>query len=241
MTEVRLPLVLSVAGHAAGLLVLVWLSTRLPPLRLSPPAVPEAIDVIFQPPPVVAPKPPPPPPVPKVVPPPPPPPPPPPLPKVELPPPPPPPVRRVERPRPPPPKPHLRRRIERRRPPPPPRREPLSVAPPQTASLPPPRPRPRAAPVVTGDYRSALALWLERHKRYPLSARENSEEGRATLRFRVDRSGRVLSYAVVQSTGHPDLDAAVEAMMRGATLPPFPADMTASNIEVSVVVRFSLE
>ena len=28
--------------------------------------------------------------------------------------------------------------------------------------------------------------------------------------------------------------------MRGATLPPFPADMTASDVEVSVTVRFAL-
>jgi hypothetical protein len=37
-----------------------------------------------------------------------------------------------------------------------------------------------------------------------------------------------------------DLDAAIDAMMRGATLPPFPGDMTASDVEVSVTVRFSL-
>jgi len=29
-------------------------------------------------------------------------------------------------------------------------------------------------------------------------------------------------------------------MMRGATLPPFPADMTTSDVEVSVTVRFAL-
>jgi len=29
-------------------------------------------------------------------------------------------------------------------------------------------------------------------------------------------------------------------MMRGATLPAFPADMTASDVEVSVTVRFAL-
>jgi TonB family protein len=60
------------------------------------------------------------------------------------------------------------------------------------------------------------------------------------LRFRVDRSGRVLNYAVVSSTGYADLDAAIDAMMRGATLPAFPADMTASDVEVSVTVRFAL-
>ena len=85
-----------------------------------------------------------------------------------------------------------------------------------------------------------LSAWLESHKRYPDSARERGEQGHAVLRFRVDRSGRVLNYAVVSGTGYVDLDAAIDAMMRGATMPPFPADMTASDVEVSVTVRFSL-
>jgi protein TonB len=94
--------------------------------------------------------------------------------------------------------------------------------------------------VVSGNYRAALSAWLEGHKRYPESARSRGEEGRAVLRFRVDRSGRVLNYALVGSTGFADLDASIDAMMRGATLPPFPADMTASDVEVSVTVRFAL-
>ena len=39
----------------------------------------------------------------------------------------------------------------------------------------------------------------------------------------------------------PDLDPGLEEMMRGATLPPFPADMPQSRISVSVTIRFSLE
>jgi TonB family protein len=60
------------------------------------------------------------------------------------------------------------------------------------------------------------------------------------LRFRVNRDGRVLDYAVVSSTGYADLDAAVVDMMRGAILPPFPANMTEPEIEVSVTVRFDM-
>ena len=112
-------------------------------------------------------------------------------------------------------------------------------APMQTAALP-PVPAPHPAPLVSPGYRAALSAWLESHKRYPDSARSRGEEGRAVLRFRVDRSGRVLNYAVVSSTGYADLDASIDAMMRGAILPPFPADMTASDVEVSVTVRFAL-
>jgi TonB family protein len=85
-----------------------------------------------------------------------------------------------------------------------------------------------------------LSAWLESHKRYPDSARQRGEEGRAVLRFAIDRGGRVLDFAVAQSTGHPDLDASLEEMMRGAVLPPFPAGMTQPRIDVSVTIRFSL-
>ena len=96
------------------------------------------------------------------------------------------------------------------------------------------------APIVSAFYRAALSAWLEDHKHYPESARARGEEGRAMLRFRVDRSGRVLDYGVVQSTGYPDLDAAIDRMMRGASLPAFPADMVASEVEFSVPIRFAL-
>ena len=61
---------------------------------------------------------------------------------------------------------------------------------------------------VSPGYRALLSAWLESHKRYPDSAREQGEEGRAVLRFAVDRSGRVADFAIVTSSGYPDLDAA---------------------------------
>jgi protein TonB len=60
------------------------------------------------------------------------------------------------------------------------------------------------------------------------------------LSFRVARSGQVLGFAITGSSGYADLDAAVEAMMRGATLPPFPPDMTANDVQVTVSIRFGL-
>ena len=116
----------------------------------------------------------------------------------------------------------------------------------QTAALP-PMPQPAApppvaarSPTISAGYRGALSAWLESHKQYPQSARERGEQGRVVLRFRVARSGRVLDHAVAGTSGYPDLDASVDAMMRGAAMPPFPADMTAPEIEVTVTVRFAL-
>jgi TonB family protein len=114
---------------------------------------------------------------------------------------------------------------------------PSSAPPAQTAYARVPAPAPSK---VSPDYRALLGAWLASHKRYPEQARERGEEGRAVLQFTVDRSGRVLHFSVTTSSGYAELDAAVESMMRGASLPPFPADMPQSSITVSVPIRFSL-
>ena len=95
-------------------------------------------------------------------------------------------------------------------------------------------------PDLTVNYRAMISAWLEAHKHYPDSARQRGEEGSVGLSFRVDRFGRVLDYTLLKSTGYADLDAGIDQMMRGAQLPPFPAGMTQSQIEVSVKLRFEL-
>jgi periplasmic protein TonB len=117
---------------------------------------------------------------------------------------------------------------------------PQSGPPAQTANAKMPAPA-AAVSEVSAGYRALLSAWLESHKRYPKQARESAEQGEAVLRFTVDRNGRIPRFAVIRSSGYPDLDAAVENMMRGASLPPFPADMPESSITVSVGIRFSLE
>ena len=263
MAGVRLTLTLSVVCHAAVLSALAWFGATAPPLRGS--TDPNPVRVIFEPPPApaapVAPAPPPAPPSPE---------PPalvaepeaPPAPDVTAMPPPPiakpkPPVPEAKpKPSPPLARPETKRRVQPRPDPPPERALPQYRPQSQEAALPPPVPPswspqpPRSAPApsarppagsqVTPGYRTALARWFAVHKRYPEGARARGEQGQAILRFRVDRYGRVLGYSIVRSTGYPELDAAVAAMMRGAQLPPFPQDMAASEIEVSVPVRFTV-
>jgi periplasmic protein TonB len=101
-------------------------------------------------------------------------------------------------------------------------------------------PAPVPSPEASAGYRALLSAWLESHKRYPDAARQRGEEGNAVLRFEIDRSGRVIDYTVTKSSGYSDLDTSVEEMMRGATLPPFPAGMPQPRMEVSVTIRFSL-
>jgi periplasmic protein TonB len=256
VNEIKFSLGLSAAGHAVGLgLLILLLPARIPPAP--EPLATGGIEVVFaplpkpeepQPPiqaeipppqvetpppesepppptpeqPVVAPEPPPPA---SVT----------PVPVVQPPPPPKPTVK-------PPPKP-VHHHLEQAAPnptPAPPQPTQAAVAAPQTAYAPTPVPAPVPSNVVSLGYRALLSAWLEGHKRYPDSARQRGEEGRAVLRFAVDRSGRVLNFAVAQSSGYPDLDASIEEMMRGALLPPFPAGMDQPHIDVSVTIRFSL-
>lgn len=239
----KLTLPFSVGAHLLLIaLLFVVPMTVTPPRHLD---LSNAVSVVFAPPPQPAPPAPQPPPTPPQVveQPPEPPPPPPPLPPIEQPPPPPAPV--AETPPPSPPKPPEPKPIPKPRPRPaqpvqqamPQLPLPLPTQPgPQVASVPSPPP----AATISPEYRTLLSGWLESHKRYPEDARQRGEEGRAVLRFRVDRYGRVLDYQVVSSTGYADLDQAVEGMMRGATMPPFPASMTEPEIEVSVTIRFGL-
>jgi len=111
---------------------------------------------------------------------------------------------------------------------------------PHTAMAATPVPAPVPSPEATAGYRALLSAWLESHKRYPDAARQRGEEGRAVLRFSVDRSGRVLDFAVTSTSGYPDLDQSLEEMMRAATLPPFPAGISQPRMDVSVTIRFSL-
>ena len=263
MSGIKLSFALSLAGHAVCLTLLVlFLSANPPPLQ--EPIAKGGIEVVFeQPPPPPEPQPEavPPPPEPPVVaaePPPPEPPPPEPPPPPEVPPPPQPeaPVAVSEPPPPPPPVPqkHVVKKVPkpvlRHQEVPQPTQAylplpqlpaaPAPSAPPQTAMAPTPVPAPVPSPEASAGYRALLSAWLESHKRYPDAARQRGEEGRAVLRFSVDRGGRVLDFAVTSSSGYPDLDQSVEEMMRGASLPPFPAGMPQREMQVSVTIRFSL-
>jgi periplasmic protein TonB len=237
---IRLPFALSLLGHAILLALLVRFVTAAPPLPLPTPTA--GIAVTFAPaaPPAPAPPPPkPPPPAPPPV--------------AAITPPPSPPLPSptpeaptVEEAPLPPEKPVVPplRRVERRIP----RRVSVPVSPP-TPPVAAPQPAPQAvaarvpAPpaAISPGYIALLQAWLDRHKRYPETARERGEEGRAVLQFTVDRSGRVLDFAVVKSSGYPDLDAAIDGMMQGATLPPFPDDMPQLTFKFTVPVHFSLE
>ena len=122
------------------------------------------------------------------------------------------------------------------------------IAPPIAAPSiePSPTPPPTAAPALSASeslagWRSALAAWLQAHKGYPEMARQKGDQGRVLVRFTVDRDGRVLNFALVQSSGSEILDGAAETLLRGARLPPFPPGMAQSRVSITLPIRYSLE
>lgn len=98
-----------------------------------------------------------------------------------------------------------------------------------------------AAPRIDPSWTTLLYKQLQRFKSYPSGARARNEQGVVTLSFTVDRDGHVLSRQIATSSGHPDLDAEVLAMIeRAQPLPAFPASMTQAQQDFTVPIRFSL-
>jgi periplasmic protein TonB len=114
-------------------------------------------------------------------------------------------------------------------------------APSPTASAATAVPAPLPSPEANAAYGALLSAWLESHKRYPEAARRHGDEGSAVLRFEVDRSGRVIDYAVTKSSGSADLDQSIEELIRDATFPPPPANIDQSHMKYWVNIRFSLK
>ena len=116
--------------------------------------------------------------------------------------------------------------------------------------MPAPSPPPRAAapapaetspPQISASWEQALAAWLASHKVYPEEARRRDEQGNVTLRFTVQPSGQVTNVEVVHGSGSSRLDAAAEAMLRNATLPPFDQTMPQVPITATVQIHYALE
>jgi protein TonB len=72
---------------------------------------------------------------------------------------------------------------------------------------------------AVGAWQQQIALHLNGQKRFPPNARGQS--GTAKIHFTIDRTGRLVSAQLLESTGHPQLDAEAIALLHRAQ--PFPA------------------
>jgi len=92
------------------------------------------------------------------------------------------------------------------------------------------------------DYIGLIRARLEQVKRYPPEARRERQEGTVTMRFTLDRSGRVLSSHIQRSSGAVDLDEEATQMVdRAAPFPPFPRSLERSTLDLMVPIEFVLK
>ncbi len=111
----------------------------------------------------------------------------------------------------------------------------------QAAAAPPPGTARQPSPDAVRRWQSTLVAHLQRHKRYPGSARRDNEEGVVYLRFTMDRHGAVLARRIERASGHRALDQeTLELIERAQPLPAPPADMPGQRFEFVVPVQFQL-
>ena len=116
-----------------------------------------------------------------------------------------------------------------------------SAAPPPAAAPPSPPASPPQAASVNPTWQGALSAWLQQHKTYPEAARNQGQQGSVGLRFTVSHDGLILNVVLSRSSGSDILDAAAVALLRGARVPPFPAEMQQPTITVTVAIRYTID
>jgi periplasmic protein TonB len=96
-------------------------------------------------------------------------------------------------------------------------------------------------PNVMSRYRAAVGAAVSRRVRFPDGARSQGTSGIAKVRFTIDPSGRIVSVTLVQSAGHPALDAAALAATRaGSSVPPIPEGLPSRLPPFEIPLNFNL-
>ena len=90
-------------------------------------------------------------------------------------------------------------------------------------------------------WRSELGAWLQTNKTYPDEARRRGEEGRATVRFTVNREGQVLDFQLLSSTGSRYWMRRSNGCCGVRDCRPFPTGMDQEKVTVTLQIRYSLE
>jgi periplasmic protein TonB len=94
---------------------------------------------------------------------------------------------------------------------------------------------------VKAAWKKSLISHLKRSRNYPETARLLGQQGRVIVRFRVDRSGHVISSHIVKGAGARRLDNEVLALLVRADPMPVPPDqLPDSELELEVPVNFKL-
>ena len=102
---------------------------------------------------------------------------------------------------------------------------------------------PESDEAVRQRYTQVLSLWLYKFRDYPEAARVAGISGKALIRLRIERSGRVLFYQLDRSTGYSMLDAAIRDMVyRASPVPEVPTHFPGGQqLEFLIPIAFSLD
>jgi protein TonB len=88
------------------------------------------------------------------------------------------------------------------------------------------------------NYPGIVSAHLRRYQQYPADARNNHQQGTATVSFSLDGGGRVTAARLARGSGVASIDAEVQAMVRRAS--PFPAPPSGRPHSFTVPVSFRL-
>ncbi|GGN61426.1 hypothetical protein GCM10011349_44030 [Novosphingobium indicum] len=91
------------------------------------------------------------------------------------------------------------------------------------------------------NWEARLLAHLEHYRRFPSRARAARQQGTVQIRFRMNRTGFVLSASVLRSSGFTTLDqVALDTLKRAQPLPAIPKDMP-DEVELTIPVEFYLD
>ena len=93
---------------------------------------------------------------------------------------------------------------------------------------------------VRASYATQLRRWIERHKRYPRSAKMRGVQGQGVVRIVINQSGRVLKSTLIKSAGDRYLDDEIRSLpMRASPAPKPPKEFSGARHTLTLPVRFS--
>lgn len=90
------------------------------------------------------------------------------------------------------------------------------------------------------DWLAELTRWVNQRKYYPDSAIQMGQQGAVEIALVIDRTGKVESARLLQSSGSPFLDSAWLGMFQGAVVPPFPPGTKADRITIRATMHYIL-
>lgn len=94
---------------------------------------------------------------------------------------------------------------------------------------------------TSNSYLEMVRLKIERHKRYPKTARAREIEGRVTVQFVITPEGEIKDPVVVKSSRHAVLDtAALEAVKNASPFPRPSARLFKGGVSLKITISFEL-